>query len=182
MTSKSLILSLVVAMAISVALVAQTGMQQPSSQQPSSQQPMTQQPMSQQPSAMQTGGSDEQQVRALEEQLKASLIKNDTSFLEQHLTSDYVGISGMSGEQISRDRAIQDLRTGKLRYQSIDGKNMTVRSFGNTAIVNGEATVSMVRDGQPMSGDFRYTRVWVKQNGDWKIASFESTREQPPAK
>jgi len=29
--------------------------------------------------------------------------------------------------------------------------------------------------GEPYSGDFRTTQVWVKQKGNWKVVAFQST-------
>jgi uncharacterized protein (TIGR02246 family) len=173
--SKLSIPFLIIVLAICVPIWSQTGMQQPSTGTSQSQTGM------QQPSTSQAGGSGEQEVRALEEQAVQAAQKNDPSFLEQHATDDYVGITGM-GDMVTKSQAVQDMRSGKMRYQSIQPRNMNVRVFGNTAIVNGEATVSLVRDGKPVSGDYRYTRVWVKQDGSWKIASFESTPIQPQAK
>jgi uncharacterized protein (TIGR02246 family) len=161
MNSKLLVLLVVAALIAFVPAWSQTGMQQPSTSQ--------------------AGGGAEQEVRALEDQAVQAAQKNDPSFLEQHATDDYVGITGM-GDKVTKSQVVQDMRSGKMRYQSIQPRDMNVRVYGNTAIVNGQATVSLVRDGKPVSGDYRYTRVWVKQDGGWKIASFESTPIQPQAK
>jgi uncharacterized protein (TIGR02246 family) len=143
--------------------------------------PAWSQPGMQQPSTSQAGGGAEQEVRALEAQLVQAAQKNDPSFLEQHATDDYVVITGM-GDRLTKDQAVQYMRSGRVHYQSIEPRDMNVRVYGNTAIVNGESSINLVRDGKPVSGDFRYTRVWVKQDGGWKIASFESTPIQPQAK
>lgn len=163
---------------------SQTGMQQPSTgmQQPSPgmQQPPT--PSSSQSGMSQPAGGTEQQIRALEEQLRQSVMRNDPSFLEQHATNDYVSI-GANGMQLTKSQVVQGFRSGDIRYQSIEPIGTpTVRVFGDSAIVNGEAAVKLTAFGQPLAGNFRYTRVWVRQGGDWKVASFESTPEQPQTK
>jgi hypothetical protein len=43
----------------------------------------------------------------------------------------------------------------------------------------GEASAVLTNFGEPLSGTFRFTRVWVKKNGGWKIALFHATPEQP---
>jgi hypothetical protein len=173
-----------VALTFCVAASAQTGMQQPSTgtQQPSPGMQQPSMPSTSQTGMSQMGGGTEQQILALEDQLRQSAVRNDPSFIEQHATNDYVGI-GAQGRQMSKTQAVQAMRSGDVRYQSIDPiSTPTVRVFGDTAIVNGEATVKLTSFGNPVSGNFRYTRVWVKQGGDWKIASFESTPEQPQTK
>ncbi|MCU1285995.1 MAG: hypothetical protein JWO13_2345 [Acidobacteriales bacterium] len=196
-------LILFVALTVCVAALAQTGTQsqtgtsqtgtQPSTgaQQtsPGMQQPTTpstsQGGMSQSSSSQgmsQMGGGTEQQIRMLEEQLRQSALRNDPSFIDQHGTSDYVSI-GAGGRQMGKSEVVQSLRSGDIHYQSIEPIGTpTVRIFGDSAIVNGEAAVRLTSFGQPISGNFRYTRVWVRQGGDWKIASFESTPEQPPSR
>ena len=175
MNSKLSVLLLIIALVICVPVWSQTGMQQPSTGTSQSQTGM------QQPSTPQAGGGAEQEIRALEEQLVQSAQKNDPSFLEQHATDDYVGITGM-GDIVTKNQAVQEMRSGKMRYQSLQPRDINIRVYGNTAIVNREATVSFVRNGKPVSGDYRSTRVWVKQDGNWKIASFESTPIRPQAK
>jgi uncharacterized protein (TIGR02246 family) len=173
--SKLSVLLLIIALAICAPAWSQTGMQQPST---GMSQPQT---GMQQPSTSQAVGSAEQEIRALEAQAIQAAQKNDPSFLEQHATDDYVGITGM-GDMVTKSQVVQDMRSGKMRYQSLQPRDMNVRVYGNTAIVNGDSSINLVRDGKPISGDFRYTRVWVKQDGGWKIASFESTPIQPQAK
>jgi uncharacterized protein (TIGR02246 family) len=173
--NKMLVPLIVVALALFVSVRSQTGMQQPST---GMSQPQT---GIQQPSTSQADASAEEEIRALEDQAVQAAQKNDPSFLEQHATDDYTAITGM-GDVVTKNQVVQDMRSGKMRYQSIQRRNMTVRTYGNTALVNGEANLSLIRNGQPISGDYRYTRVWVKKDGGWKIASFESTPIQPQAK
>jgi hypothetical protein len=135
-----------------------------------------------QPGTSQMGGSTEQQILALEEQQRQATVRNDPSFIEQHATSDYVSIGGQ-GRQMSKSQVVQALRSGDIRYQSINIiGSPTVRVYGDSAIVNGQASVNLTAYQQPVSGTFRYTRVWVKQGGEWKVASFESTPVQPSAR
>jgi hypothetical protein len=130
----------------------------------------------------QNGGGTEQQILALEEQLRQSVERNDPSFIQQHSTDNYVSIGGQ-GTMMPKSQVVQAMKAGDIHYQSIELIGTpTVRLFGDTAIVNGEAQVRLTRYGQPVSGKFRYTRVWVNQNGEWKMASFEATPEEPQAK
>jgi ketosteroid isomerase-like protein len=185
MFNKTLILIVFVVVVMCLSMWSQAGTQQPSTgtsqSQTGTQQPSTGTSQSQtgmqQPGMSQSGGSAEQQIRALEEQARQAALRNDPSFLDQHATDDYVAITS-TGDNMTKTQMVQAMRSGAIRYQSIEPRNLTVRTFGDTAIVNGEATLSMTRNGQPVAGNFRFTRVWVRQGGDWKIASFESTPEQ----
>ncbi len=121
------------------------------------------------------GGSAEQQIATLEDQSRDAALKADTAFLEKTLADDYVGISGMTGGLMTRDQAIQLRKSGDIKYDSIDVGDRKIRIYGNTAVVTSEATVKGTMKGQDISGDYRGTRVWVKQKGTWKAVSFQTT-------
>jgi ketosteroid isomerase-like protein len=121
------------------------------------------------------GGSVEQQIKALHEQSRQAALKGDVSFLEKYLSDDYVGIAP-DGSISTKDQAIQMLKSGAIKYDVIDEREVKVRVYGGTAIVNGLASLKLTVNGTPISGDHRATFVWVKQKGNWKEVSFEGTR------
>jgi hypothetical protein len=45
-----------------------------------------------------------------------------------------------------------------------------------TGVVTGTSVQSGVRNGQPFSGQFRFTRVCVRRDGAWRIVSSHSSR------
>jgi ketosteroid isomerase-like protein len=53
-----------------------------------------------------------------------------------------------------------------------------VRVYGDAAVVTGRATIKgQLKTGadsaQDISGQYRYTRVYVKQQGQWRLVSFQ---------
>jgi uncharacterized protein (TIGR02246 family) len=126
-------------------------------------------------------GGPEEQIKALEDQTRESALKGDTSFMEKYLTDDYLGVGG-NGQSSTKQQAVQMRKSGEIKYQTIEVRDQKVRVYGNTAIVNLQATVKATFKGEDISGDYRASRVWVKQNGGWKIANFQSTRMAPAGK
>ena len=122
----------------------------------------------------QSFGNAEQEIRSLQEESRKAALKGDVSFLEKYLADDYVGIDG-KGALVTKAQAIQALKSGALKYESIDVRDSKIRTYGNTAIVDSLASLKVVNNGKPISGDFRATFVWVKQKGNWKRVSFQST-------
>jgi len=111
-----------------------------------------------------SGGTVEKQIKALHEQSRQAALKGDTSFQEKYLANDYVGIGG-DGSMLTKDQAIQMLKSGAIKYESIDEHDVKVRVYDGTAIINAMATLKMTAKGTPISGDFHATFVWVKQSG-----------------
>jgi ketosteroid isomerase-like protein len=125
-----------------------------------------------------SGESVEQQIKTLHEQSRQAALKGDASFLEKYLIDDYVGIGG-DGRMITKDQDIQMRKSGAIKFEAIDERDLKVRVYGDTVIVNALASLKLTVDGKPISGDHRATFVWVKQKGNWKEASFQATRVAP---
>jgi uncharacterized protein (TIGR02246 family) len=51
-----------------------------------------------------------------------------------------------------------------------------IRVYGNTAINTGYYTFSFVKDGNPTSLPARYSFVYLKRNGAWKIVDHHSSK------
>lgn len=120
----------------------------------------------------------EQQILDLEKQARAAAVKGDATFLERHSTDDYMS-TNPRGVLRSRAEAIADLKSGALKYTAIDADDQKVRVYGDTAVLTGHSTIKATMNGQDISGEYRVTRVWVKQGGEWKVAAFQSTRVAP---
>jgi ketosteroid isomerase-like protein len=86
-----------------------------------------------------------------------------------------------SGAVSSREQALARVRSGDVKLASIDVDDELVRVYGDTAIITGRVDVRGTFKGQPFEHKARYTRVWVKQNGEWKLATFQETPIAPPA-
>ena len=56
-----------------------------------------------------------------------------------------------------------------------------VRLHGDTAIVSGTCRVLVTTDGREIDIKLRFTELYVKQQGAWKQAMWQSTRVPDPA-
>jgi ketosteroid isomerase-like protein len=121
------------------------------------------------------------QVEALEEQWRTAQLTGDVATMDKMLSDDYIGIS-MNGQVSTKAQQLNSIRERKLVLNQINLGEMQVKLAGSIAIVTSHAQVSGTHDGLPISGTYRYTRVYQHQpSGMWKITSFEATRI-PPAR
>lgn len=112
--------------------------------------------------------------------------KVDASWNELRQRSDVDGLDRLMDERfvlVHSDGQVQhksdyiaELRTRTRVNGPIINEDVKVRSYGNTAVVNGVSVQSGVSNGQPWNGRFRFTRVWLQQDGSWKIISSHSSR------
>jgi len=124
-----------------------------------------------------------QEIERLEEQARQATLSADVNFVEKYTAPDYVAITA-NGRTYGKADDIQNRRMGKYTFQTIEVRELKIRIYGDTAVCNSLAAVKFTEQEKgyktsyytPHSGDFRFTRVWVKQGGDWKLVSFQSTR------
>ena len=119
----------------------------------------------------------EQAVRQLEDRRIKAMIDDDFATLEAILADDLT-YTHSSSVTDTKAEYINALRSGKSKYESFDRTPSTVRVYGDTAVVTGNATIGL--RGQPAKLVIRYTLVYVKRGGEWKMVAWQSTRVPPP--
>jgi ketosteroid isomerase-like protein len=117
------------------------------------------------------------QIIDMERQSKEASLKRDAEFSVRTLTDDYVGITPL-GQIATKQETISARRSGQLRYESMNITDMVVRLYGDTAVVTARADVKGRQLGEDFSGPYRYTRVWVRRNGQWQAVSYQATVTQ----
>jgi hypothetical protein len=72
-------------------------------------------------------------------------------------------------------------QSGRTRYDAYDVDDLAIRCYGDTAVVTGRTTPrGRTALGQPITGQFRYLRVWVRRQGAWQAVAFQGTRIAQP--
>jgi len=71
---------------------------------------------------------------------------------------------------------LASLRSGRVRYVSIDPEERSVRIYGHTAVVQGIAHVLVKVGERDVDVRLRFTEVYVEKDGAWKMALWHSTR------
>ena len=115
-------------------------------------------------------------IMQMEQQWRASLLRQDAVAMGALLNRDYMGISA-NGALETRDGMLANLQAGTLRVTQLTLSDQKVRIFHQTAVVTSVAEVRG-RDGDAMlDGRYRYTHVYVRDRaGRWTIASFEASK------
>ena len=130
------------------------------------------------PLALGQGGTVEQQISALSDQFIQAQLKDDTSFFEKYLGDDATIIHS-DGTIWTKAQEIANLKSGTLKYESIETRERKIRVYGDTVVVTFLIFFKGVLGGKPYSGDNRRTMVWVKQKGNWKTVAYQVTRVVP---
>jgi len=105
-------------------------------------------------------------------------LKPDVAGLDRLLVDDWK-LTHSDGRVQNKAEYLDELRSRTRANQTIVNEDVEVRLYGGTGIVTGVSVQSGVTNGQPFSGRFRFTRVWVKQDGRWRMIASHSSRVEP---
>ena len=116
------------------------------------------------------------EIFKLEDDWRNAVMQRNVQAMETLLSDDYIGISS-TGMIQSKQQTIENLRSGALHFNTLVVSDRKVRFYGKTAVVTSKAEVKGSAADGDISGNFRYTRVYVSdEHGKWKIVSFEASR------
>src|SRR6266699_6058990 len=112
----------------------------------------------------------EQVIRKLDNERIQAQIHADVAALERIYADDFIGV-GPSGTVRTKPQVISDFTSGALKFQSITTDEVQVRVYENTAVETGLSTMVGQDKGKAVPRDTRFTRVWVKQQGRWRLVA-----------
>ncbi len=113
-------------------------------------------------------------IEALEQQWQQAELHANIGVMAGMLSDDYLGIYG-DGTLATKAETLAAAKSGAVRFTEIDTSDRKVRVFGTTVVVVSRAEVAGAIDGEDISGHYRYTRVYHRIDGVWKIVSFEAS-------
>jgi ketosteroid isomerase-like protein len=116
----------------------------------------------------------------LEDAWRAAILHGNITAMDALLADDYMAITP-NGTLQSKEQTLANLRAGKVHFNSIDLTDRKIRFYGMTALVTSRAEVNGSGPEGDLSGSYRYTRVYVRdERGVWRIVSFEANRIREP--
>lgn len=127
--------------------------------------------------------SDAESIEAVkkgEATLRRSLMGRDIATLAKLMTDDFVRIPP-STPATPRAEYFSIIESGRLQYLSFEVDDAQFQVHGDTVIV--QALVHLLTrsgDRPPAESRLRLLDVWVKQNGEWRLAAIQGN--QAPAK
>ena len=114
--------------------------------------------------------SVEEVIKKLDNERIQAQIHADATALDRIYAVDFIGV-GPSGRVRTKPQVISDFTSGDLKFQSITTDDVQVHVYGNTAVETGRSTMIGQDKGQTVPRDTRFTRVWVNQEGRWRLVA-----------
>ena len=123
--------------------------------------------------------SVEHEILSLEDRRCAAMTGRDADALAAMLHDDlvYTHSSAVVDDKASYVDAI---RSGRTCYHSIKCANQRVRTYGDTALVTGNADIEVDVNGQHKSLRLCYLDVWARTPQGWRFVAWQSTARPNP--
>ena len=112
----------------------------------------------------------EQAIRQLDKERIQAQIGADAATLDRIYADDFIGV-GPSGTVRTKPQVLLDFTSGDLKFQSITTEEVQVRVYENTAVETGLSTMVGQDKGKAVPHNTRFTRVWIKQQGHWRLVA-----------
>lgn len=117
----------------------------------------------------------EQQILQLEKEGREAALSNDVEANDRLLADNWMNTNA-NGTTTTKARLMELLKSSPFKIMSIEDDDVMVRVYGDSAVVTGRATSKRIgQDNAVITGQVRFTRVYAKQKGQWKVVAAQST-------
>jgi ketosteroid isomerase-like protein len=120
------------------------------------------------------GGNVEQSLMQLEQQMADALMKGDTATIDRHMADTFT-FTAPDGMVQNKAQVLADVKSGDLKMTSTKYDDMKVQTYGDAAVVTYRSTDQGTYKGQDISGQYRWTDVFVKKGGQWQVVAGHGT-------
>jgi ketosteroid isomerase-like protein len=119
--------------------------------------------------------SAEEVLQKAEQDWTKAVVDRDILFLDRILSDDFVGWD-YEGKRYTKADSKHDLSSGEWTTTSLRVEDLNVRLYGNMAVVTSRAIRRGEYKDQDNTGQFRWTKVYVKTGKQWQVVAQQSTR------
>jgi ketosteroid isomerase-like protein len=118
--------------------------------------------------------SAEDELKSLELKLADLIVRGDWDEYEKYLAADYTRVAG-DGKLENRDEVMSNFRKGPRKIIVMEPEDLRVRIYGDAAVMQGHVTTSVRESGHVNTRNERFTGVFVRQDGQWRMAAEHET-------
>jgi ketosteroid isomerase-like protein len=119
-----------------------------------------------------TKGIDQIRKEVLEvnERVDLAIRTRDTDALGRIL-SDTFDYTNQTGELLGKAQMLTNIQSGRLTTVAQKHSDSRLKIYGDTVVLTGISNTSLVYKGKASKGPRRFTRVYIKQNGQWRLVA-----------
>jgi len=131
-----------------------------------------------QPKDKKSSDQTRQDLLKVTDEITSAKSKKDVGQLGRLLTDDFI-LTNPAGFVAHRSEYLDGVKADTATYESVTNRKQVVSVYDNAAIVTGSTLVKGKYDGHDIGGEFRFTNVFIRQQGVWRCAATQLTRVVP---
>jgi uncharacterized protein (TIGR02246 family) len=108
-------------------------------------------------------------IRQLGREMGDAMVAGDIDKLNQIFADDWASVGITSGKIITKEKVLNDFKSGKDKLVSYALGPIDVQVFGDVAVAHGGVTEKRTRDGKDDSGESVYMDLLEKRAGKWVV-------------
>lgn len=131
-----------------------------------------------QPSMTSQDQSVARELENIERQLAKAWLNGDRAFVERILADDWT-VTDFAGQVLTRRQVVDEGFVSRdRRITAAKVEDLSVRVFGECAVVTGKSSMSGEYRGKAASVVARFTDVFVRGDKGWQVVASQATRLQ----
>src|SRR3984957_7261035 len=91
--------------------------------------------------------SAEEEIRSLEQERNVAILNGDAAALDRMTADDYTFIT-LRGELRTKSEIVKGFQSGSFKYESRQISDLTIRVYGDTAVVTGRSNQKGMENGR----------------------------------
>ncbi|MGP8246955.1 MAG: nuclear transport factor 2 family protein [Bryobacteraceae bacterium] len=114
-------------------------------------------------------------IRAAEKTWSKAILAKDTSTLEKLLADDLI-YAHSTGIVDTKSTYLAKIAGGGLKYEAVDFESMTVKPYGDTAVMFAHMRIRGINQNGPFNDRLLMMHVWRKSGKDWQLVAHQTTK------
>ena len=114
----------------------------------------------------------EQQLRQMNDDWVKALVRADRDTLDRIMADDFFFAYPMEGDD--KAQFIGDVVSGDVRVENLIRENISVRIWGDTAVLTGKDSARWSYQGRDFSGHYKIINVYACRDDRWQLVSVQA--------
>ena len=109
----------------------------------------------------------------------------ETVWNQAHLSGDSVALASLWSDDLevavpkmpvmAKADVLAFAKSGRMRFQRYETSDLKIRVYGEAAVVTGRLQRTRTINGKQIDDDWRFTKVYARQNGQWRVVAFHAS-------
>ena len=114
----------------------------------------------------------EQHLRQMNDEWLKALVRADGDTLDRIMADDFFFAYPMEGDD--KSQFIGDVISGDIKVESVTRENISVRIWGDTAVLTGKDSARWWYQGHDFSGRYKVINVYARRDNHWQLVSVQA--------